>query len=100
MRIQESRHRRTRGRPLYDSSAVTVEDLVRDAYWHNLPPDAYPEGLGPTTNLSNLTPDQADSYARWLAESDWGKNLDTELSDMRTGHSTSLNKVKQDLELH
>lgn len=85
---------------LYDSSAATVENLVRDAYWHNLPPGAYPEGLGPTTNLSHLTPDQADSYARWLAESDWGKNLDTELSDMRNGHSTSLNKVKQDLELH
>lgn len=83
---------------LYSSSSRTVEDLVRDAYWHSLPPDAYPAGLGPSTNLSDLSPKQADSYATWLQENDWGKKLDTELSTLRSDHSTSLNEAKNKLE--
>ncbi|MFJ2759310.1 hypothetical protein ACIO3S_27185 [Nocardioides sp. NPDC087217] len=89
---------------LYDSSSETVESLVRDAYWHNLPPDAFPppdengEKIGPSTNLSNLTPGQADIYARWLQDNDWGRKLDTELSTMRSDHSASLNEAKHKLE--
>ncbi|MEU6137780.1 hypothetical protein [Nocardioides sp. NPDC047086] len=83
---------------LFSDSDVTVKQLIRDAYWHNLPPDAYPDGLGPETNLSDLSADQADVYRAWLDDSPWGEKLATELAAISTSHEGSLDRARQELE--
>jgi len=83
---------------LFSDSDVTVKQLVRDAYWHNLPRDAYPDGMGPTTNLNDLSEGQADAYRAWLDDSPWGEKLATELAAISTNHEGSLDRARQELE--
>ncbi|MDQ4110513.1 MAG: hypothetical protein M3306_05355 [Actinomycetota bacterium] len=83
---------------LFSDSEVTVKQLVRDAYWHNLPRDAYPDGMGPTTNLNDLSDGQADAYRAWLDDSPWGEKLATELAAISTNHEGSLDRARQELE--
>lgn len=83
---------------LFESSDATVKQLVRDAYWHNLPADAYPEGFGPDTNLSELSPTQADAYQAWLEDNPWGEKLATELAAISDSHEGALDRAKQELE--
>ncbi|NYG59668.1 hypothetical protein BJ980_002591 [Nocardioides daedukensis] len=71
---------------LFEGSHEANAHLVRDAYWHNMPAEAYPEGMGPKTNLDDLTPEQQRKYSEWLTTSDWGQRLDTEMG--RAGDST------------
>jgi hypothetical protein len=83
---------------LSTSSSQTVQNLVREAYWHNLPPDAYPDGLGPGTNLSHMTDEQKQSYKTWLQDNEWGKQLNTELAMLDSEYGSRLNDAKQQLE--
>jgi hypothetical protein len=83
---------------LFSDSDVTVKQLVRDAYWHNLPPEAYPDGMGPATNLNDLSDGQADAYRAWLDDSPWGEKLATELAAISTNHEGSLDRARQELE--
>ncbi|WP_182377573.1 hypothetical protein [Nocardioides sp. WS12] len=83
---------------LYSSSAQTAQEIVRDTYWHSLPADAYPDGLGPDTNLNDLTASQADAYEDWLDDNPWGERLATELSQLENDHGSSLDRSEQILE--
>lgn len=83
---------------LFASDKETVQNLVRDTYWHSLPADAYPNGLGPNTNLNDLTPSQRTAYDHWVDENPWGKQLKTELAAVDDGHGDNLERAKQELE--
>ncbi|MET8520480.1 hypothetical protein [Nocardioides sp. NPDC004968] len=83
---------------LFASDKETVQNLVRDTYWHSLPADAYPAGLGPNTNLNDLTPSQRTAYDHWVDENPWGKQLKTELAAVDDGHGDNLERAKQELE--
>lgn len=83
---------------LYDSSTDTVQQVLRDSYWHSIPDDAYPEGLSRNTDLNNLTPEQATAYAEWLDDNPWGEKLDNQLTAVDKDHEASKGAAKSRLQ--